>query len=155
MAGRLQGKGALIIGAASRDNMAQVIAKRFVAEGAKVMVAGRKREELERFADETGCQVGICDITNRAEVFALAQHAKAQLGHVDIGLNATGWGLLEPFEFRIMNGNEPALTLKGMHRIDEQRFQALKPANLKALVSKGFMSRIYAHFASLENFGRL
>ena len=64
-------------------------------------------------------------------------------------------GLLEPFEFRIMNGNEPALTLKGMHRIDEQRFQALKPANLKALVSKGFMSRIYAHFASLENFGRL
>ena len=64
-------------------------------------------------------------------------------------------GLLEPFEFRIMNGDAPAFTLKGMHRIDEKRFQALKPASLKALVSKGFMARIYAHFASLENFGRL
>jgi NAD(P)-dependent dehydrogenase (short-subunit alcohol dehydrogenase family) len=98
MSGRLAGKGAVIIGAAGRDNMGQTIARRFLAEGAKVMVAGRKREELERFADETGCQVGVCDITSRAEVFALAQHAKAQLGHVDIGLNATGWGLLKPFE---------------------------------------------------------
>jgi NAD(P)-dependent dehydrogenase (short-subunit alcohol dehydrogenase family) len=98
MTGRLQGKTALIIGAAGRDNMGQVIARRFLAEGAKVMVAGRQHAELERFAGETGCQIGICDITSRAEVFALAAHAKAQLGHLDIAINATGWGLLKPFD---------------------------------------------------------
>mgnify|MGYP002653626004 CR=1 FL=1 len=39
--GRLQGKHALVLGAANRDNMAQVIARRFSAEGAAVTVAGR------------------------------------------------------------------------------------------------------------------
>ncbi len=64
-------------------------------------------------------------------------------------------GLFEPFEFKIMNGDQPALTIKGMHRIDEKRFLELKPASHKALVSKGFMGRIYSHFNSLENFARL
>ncbi len=64
-------------------------------------------------------------------------------------------GLFEPFEFRIMNEDKPALTIQGMHRIDEKRFMDLKPASHKALVTKGFMGRIYAHFASLENFSRL
>ena len=64
-------------------------------------------------------------------------------------------GLFEPFEFRIMNEDKPALTIQGMHRIDEKRFTDLKPASHKALVTKGFMARIYAHFASLENFSRL
>lgn len=95
--GRLEGKGAIVIGAANRDNMGQVIARRFAAEGATVVVAGRKRDELERLADEIGGHATICDITDRAQVFALADFAKEKLGHVDIALNATGWGLLKPF----------------------------------------------------------
>ena len=42
-----------------------------------------------------------------------------------------------------------------MHRIDEQKLRALKPANHKALVTKGLMSKIYAHIHSLDNFARL
>ncbi len=95
--GRLEGKGAIVIGAANRDNMGQVIARRFAAEGAAVVVAGRKRDELERLADEIGGHATICDITDRAQVFALADFAREKLGHVDIALNATGWGLLKPF----------------------------------------------------------
>ena len=95
--GRLQGKAAVIIGAAGRDNMAQVIARRFVNEGARVLVAGRKMEELNRFAAEIGAQAAPCDITKRDEVFDLAETAKARLGGVDIAVNATGWGLLVPF----------------------------------------------------------
>lgn len=64
-------------------------------------------------------------------------------------------GLFEPFEFRVVNGGEAALTIKGMHRIDEKRFLDLKPASHKALVTKGYMARIYSHFNSLDNFGRL
>lgn len=94
---RLQGKGAVVLGAAGRDNMAQVIARRFAAEGAKVLVAGRHEDELRRFAGEIGGEWTACDITRRDEVFALAKGAKAKLGGVHIGVNATGWGLLKPF----------------------------------------------------------
>ncbi len=95
--GRLAGKGAIVLGAASRGNMGQVIARRFLDEGAKVVVAGRKMDELERFAKENGAVALGCDITKRAQVFALAEEAKAKLGRVDIGVNATGWGFVKPF----------------------------------------------------------
>lgn len=95
--GRLEGKGAVVLGAAGRDNMGQVIARRFAAEGAKVLVAGRKEDELARFAGEIGGHWAACDITKRDDVFALAETAKARLGGVQIGVNATGWGFLKPF----------------------------------------------------------
>ena len=95
--GRLQGKGAVVLGAAGAGNMAQVIARRFVDEGAKVLVAGRKDDELARFAKEIGGEWAHCDLTDRDQVFALADTAKAKLGGVHIGVNATGWGLLKPF----------------------------------------------------------
>lgn len=97
MAGRLQGKGAIILGAANRGNMAQVIARRLVQEGASVVVAGRKMDELERFAGEFGGHAVRCDITRRDEVFALATQGKEKLGRLDIAVNATGWGLLTGF----------------------------------------------------------
>ncbi|HVN02417.1 MAG TPA: SDR family oxidoreductase [Caulobacteraceae bacterium] len=95
--GRLQGKGAVVLGAAGRGNMGQTIARRFAAEGAKVLVAGRHADELSRFAAEIGADWSLCDITRRDEVFALASAAKEKLGSVSIGVNATGWGLLKPF----------------------------------------------------------
>lgn len=94
---RLKGKGAVVIGAASRDNMGQVIARRFAGEGATVVVAGRRMEELERFAGEIGGHALACDLTDPDQVNALARGAKERLGQVDIALNATGWGLLKPF----------------------------------------------------------
>jgi len=95
--GRLDGKAALVLGASSTDNMGQHIARRFMAEGAKVMVSGRKRAELETFAAATGCGWAVCDITDGASVNALADAAAEQLGGIDIAVNATGWGLLVPF----------------------------------------------------------
>ncbi|MCC6472809.1 MAG: SapC family protein [Burkholderiales bacterium] len=64
-------------------------------------------------------------------------------------------GLFSPFKFEVHNGDRRSLTLKGMYRVDQTRLEALKPANHKALVTRGLMSDIYAHFHSLENFGRL
>ena len=95
--GRLEGKGAVVLGAAGAGNMGQVIARRFRDEGAKVMVAGRKDDELARFAGEIGAEWAHCDITRRDEVFALADAARQKLGNVQIGVNATGWGFLKPF----------------------------------------------------------
>jgi NAD(P)-dependent dehydrogenase (short-subunit alcohol dehydrogenase family) len=52
--GRLQGKVAVVLGAAGKDNMAQVIARRFVAEGAKLVAAGRDLAALTAFAEPPG-----------------------------------------------------------------------------------------------------
>jgi 2-hydroxycyclohexanecarboxyl-CoA dehydrogenase len=97
MAGRLEGRKALVVGAAGAGNMGQVIARRFAAEGAAVAVAGRNRAVLDAFADEIGGVAVECDFSKRASIFAMVDAAKALLGGLDIAVNATGWGLLKPF----------------------------------------------------------
>jgi len=95
--GRLNGKCAVVLGAAGRDNMGQVIARRFTAEGAKVLVAGRHLDELERLAQEIGGYAAYCDITQRSDLENLARSALERMGSVSIAVNSTGWGLLKPF----------------------------------------------------------
>lgn len=95
--GRLAGKKAVILGASSKDNMGQYIARRFMAEGATVLVSGRKEDVLKEFADETGCAWAPCDLTKEADVVALGDAAAEKLGGIDIAINATGWGLLKPY----------------------------------------------------------
>lgn len=93
----LVGKRAVIIGAAGKDNMGQVIARRLAAEGAEVLVAGRHRDALEALAAEIGGHASLCDITSEAELKALAASAARRLGGIDIAINATGWGFVKPF----------------------------------------------------------
>lgn len=94
---KLNGKCAVVLGAGNRDNMAQVIARRFRDEGAQVLVAGRKMEELQRFAAEIGGHAALCDITKLEDLQSLAKIAQEKMGSVSIAVNATGWGLLKPF----------------------------------------------------------
>jgi NAD(P)-dependent dehydrogenase (short-subunit alcohol dehydrogenase family) len=95
--GRLNGKAAVILGAAGRDNMAQAIAHRMRAEGAQVLVAGRQIGELRRFAEEIGGHAVCCDITKPVDVKGLVRAAVEAMGGVSIAVNATGRGLLKPF----------------------------------------------------------
>ncbi|QUT07491.1 SDR family oxidoreductase [Sphingobium phenoxybenzoativorans] len=97
MAGRLEGRKALVVGAAGAGNMGQVIARRFTAEGARVAVAGRNRAILDALADEIGGVAIECDFSKRASIFAMVDAARASLDGLDIAVNATGWGLLKPF----------------------------------------------------------
>lgn len=94
----LQGKIAVVMGAAGRDNMAQTIARRLVAEGAKVVVGGRDGAALDELALELdGIAVADCDMTSEADLARLADAAVTGFGGLDIAVNATGWGLLKPF----------------------------------------------------------
>lgn len=135
MTGRLAGKTAIVLGASSEGNMGQVIARRFMAEGAQVLVSGRKADVLEAFASETGCKWATCDLTDEASVNALADSAMQQMGGIDIALNATGWGLLKPFldvtreELDAMT----ALQLTGPH----QFFQAMVRKMAKSMGGRG------------------
>jgi len=94
----LAGKVAIVLGAAGRDNMGQVIAKRFIEEGAKVVVAGRKTDELGRFVQDNGGLAVGCDITKKEDVDGLFAAAVQWGGMVNIAVNATGWGLLKSLE---------------------------------------------------------
>ena len=95
--GALNGKVAVVLGAAGHDNMGQVIAARFAQDGARVIVAGRGEDELRRCADAIGGSWTTGDITGRADLDKLATFAKDRYGPVDVAVNATGWGLLAPF----------------------------------------------------------
>ena len=61
--GRINGKVAVVMGAAGQDNMGQVIARRLAGEGARVIVAGRKEAPLRALAAELGGEHCVCDIT--------------------------------------------------------------------------------------------
>lgn len=122
----LAGKVAIVLGAAGKDNMGQVIARKLASEGAKLVVAGRDPSRFTEFAADIGATAFGCDITHKAQVDALVRHALDTHGRVDIGVNATGWGLLRPF---LDNSSEDldqmaAIQFKGPF----QYFQALVAA---------------------------
>jgi len=91
---RLKNKIAVVLGAAGVQNMGQTVARRFAAEGAKVVVAGRRAAELEALAGEIDGDWKVCDVTRQAEVQGLADHVVQRHGRVDVAINCTGWGLL-------------------------------------------------------------
>ena len=91
---RLQGKVAVVLGAAGLDNMGQVIARRFAQEGAHLVVAGRNESALRQLAVDIGGQHRVCDITRKQDIAALASAAAEVNGRVDIAVNCTGWGLM-------------------------------------------------------------
>jgi SapC len=66
------------------------------------------------------------------------------------------YGLLEPFTMQAkFNAGGDPLNLTGMHRVVESRIEHLNASQLKNLVKKGILSRIYAHLLSLDNFAKL
>jgi NAD(P)-dependent dehydrogenase (short-subunit alcohol dehydrogenase family) len=95
---RLEGKVAVILGAAAKDNMGQVIARRLADENAKVVVAGRHEDGLKELADEIDGCYALCDITKKADIESLAKTAVDTYGKVDIAINCAGWGLLEKLQ---------------------------------------------------------
>jgi hypothetical protein len=68
------------------------------------------------------------------------------------------YGLLEPFTMQAkLNADKGggSMQLGGMHRVAEKNIENLNAAQLKNLVRRGIMARIYVHLLSLEHFGRL
>ena len=91
MAGRVAGRVALVTGASSGlgRRFAQVLA----AEGARVIVAARRKDRLDALAKELGaatCLAVQCDVTDEAQVVAVYDAAEAKFGLVDTVINNAG-----------------------------------------------------------------
>lgn len=66
------------------------------------------------------------------------------------------YGLLEPFtmQAKLNKGGDP-MAMTGMHRVAEAKIEHLNASQLKNLVRKGILSRVYTHLLSLDNFSKL
>lgn len=84
----LQDKVAVVLGASSGIGWA--IAERFAAEGAKVVVAARRLENLEKLAAKIDGVPIRCDGSDFDQVQALADATVEQLGGIDIAVNSSG-----------------------------------------------------------------
>ncbi len=90
---RLEGKGAVITGGGR--GIGAAVARALAAEGAAVVVSARTGSEIEAVADELrggghAAWAVPCDVTDPAQVFALAERAGEHLGQVDILVNNAG-----------------------------------------------------------------
>ena len=87
---RLDGKTAIITGGAS--GFGEGIARKFVAEGARVMIADLNADGARALAEELGAQAiaQAANVANDAEVKAMIDAAKAAFGQIDILINNAG-----------------------------------------------------------------
>lgn len=105
---RLKDKIAVVTGASSE--IGSEISKRFVEEGAKVVLIGRNREKLEKvrssiknYASNT---VSIqCDITNKSQVIQAIDQINAHYGKIDILVNNAGT-INDPIHFHEMKESD-------------------------------------------------
>ncbi len=97
---RLNDQTAIVTGGAS--GFGAGIVRKFVAEGAQVIIADRDGPAAERLAGEIGAEAVICDVGDGDSVAALFDTASNRHGHVDILVNNAGIGFpptpLEDFD---------------------------------------------------------
>jgi NADP-dependent 3-hydroxy acid dehydrogenase YdfG len=97
----LEGTVALVTGASS--GIGEATARALAAEGAKVALAARRLERLERLAEEIGrggrTALAIeSDITAKEQAIAAVDRTVDELGRLDIVVNNAGQMLLGPIE---------------------------------------------------------
>lgn len=96
MAGKLAGKIALVTGGSSGLGLAA--AHRFLLEGAKVVVTGRRQVELDRAVSELGADAfGVCgDVSNLADLDRLYATIRARFSRLDVVFANAGGGAFVP-----------------------------------------------------------
>ena len=88
MAGRIEGKVAVVTGGSSGIGLATV--RRFAAEGAKVVIGDVDDANGSRIAREIDGAFVHCDVTNPEQVETLFRTAKEKYGSIDIAFNNAG-----------------------------------------------------------------
>jgi meso-butanediol dehydrogenase/(S,S)-butanediol dehydrogenase/diacetyl reductase len=111
--GRFTGKTAIVTGSGRRRGLGEAIIRRLASEGASVVIAdlGASRDEAtpasmigadaemgaiaaELRADGVAASTCVCDVRDPAQIQALADHAVATHGSLDIWVNNAGIGYL-------------------------------------------------------------
>ncbi|MGV3719954.1 MAG: SDR family oxidoreductase [Actinomycetota bacterium] len=97
MAGRLDGKVVVVLGATS--GMGWATAQLFAREGARLVLSGRRAGLLQELGEQITAETGVaslgipCDAQDRSQVASLINAAKAHFGRIDVFIYATGANL--------------------------------------------------------------
>jgi NAD(P)-dependent dehydrogenase (short-subunit alcohol dehydrogenase family) len=111
------GKAAIVTGAGT--GIGRAIALALAREGAKVAVAGRRREKLEEAAQairQAGGEalVTVCDVSSEADSYRAVKDAEEAFGHVNVLVNNAG-----------------ALSVSTVESISVEEWDRLMATNLK------------------------
>ena len=90
MAGRLEGKVIVILGASDERSMGAATARHCHAQGAKLVLAARRLDRVQVIADSLGAVAVGCDITDEQQLAELADAAVATYGKLDGAINFAG-----------------------------------------------------------------
>lgn len=96
---RLAGKKIIVTGGGK--GLGAAMAKKFVDEGASVLISGRNEQTLQSTADKIGCKYLTLDIQNTAELDNFISEADRILEGVDSLVNNAGISLHEPTFFDV------------------------------------------------------
>ena len=97
---RFEGKNVIVTGAG--QGIGRAIVERFAAEGAEVLLIGRRREPLDKAAEEIGAAGGRAfaypaDVGDPDQVRAAVAAAMARWGRIDVLVNNAGIAEEAPF----------------------------------------------------------
>ncbi len=106
------GRSVLIFGGSR--GLGLVLARELAAEGARVVLASRKPEELERARadlDERGIEVSTipCDVRDRGQVELAIQHTVREYGGIDVLINDAGVIQVGPLDHMTVADFEDAM----------------------------------------------
>jgi len=129
----------LITGATAGFGMA--MAKRFVANGHKVVASGRRQDRLNALGEELGpqCLPLVLDVTDRAAVESSLRDLPDEFSSIDVLINNAGGAL----------GLEPA------HEVDLDDWDTMVDTNIKGLmyctrvVLEGMVERNRGHIVNI------
>jgi hypothetical protein len=118
-----------------------------------------EREHLDDQAGEPMFDAAGTPVERWTGIERLLSEYEADLGRTrEMCSILSDYGLLETFSMQASLSAEKgggSLQLTGMHRVVEKNLETLNAAQLKNLVRKGILARIYLHLLSLDNFSRL
>jgi NAD(P)-dependent dehydrogenase (short-subunit alcohol dehydrogenase family) len=113
----LEGKIAMVVGAS--QGIGAAMAREFAAAGAKVVLAARSTDKLERLAGEIGADNAFavtCDISSEDDVRALIERSVDRFGRLDVAVNNAMGG-----------GHRP----KPLHEVSTEEFDSSYAVNLR------------------------
>ena len=132
---RLSGKKILVTGGGRGLGFA--MAKKFVAEGASVLIAGRNEETLKKSATEIGCQYLPLDVSNPNTFGSFMEQANQMLGGVNCIVNNAGISLHEKTFFDVTPetfDKQVNTNLKGGFFLTQKFVEILKKEQRKGTV---------------------
>ena len=138
---RLEGKSAIVTGAGR--GIGKAIAKRFLEEGARVMICDLEPERLQAAGEELAAigtvQSEVVNVTSREEVERLVDRAKEEFGRIDVLANNAGISRFEPFlEITDENWNDTlSINLTGVFLCSQVVAAEMKNQGSGAIVNMG------------------